>query len=205
MRDNPEGRGARRRAGWRALAAAAAAIALAASGTTYALARGPGSGDDQRDQSQAQAQSVTGNTGALCRVGYDTQTAGLTPPDDSTLDNVPASSFSVKKACAGLAIGRFTAEVDTPGSSNFIHLEMRATCTAKSGMTNPCTPGEVVMASPGHTFLQTGPASYHVAAVDMVWVGLKAGVWKFEVLPGGDGASVLRYRTFTVEMFQPVG
>lgn len=193
------------RPGWKLMAAGAAAVAVAASGTTYAVAEGLSSGDEMRDQALKQPESLTGNTGTLCRIGFDTQAWTNIPPDDSTSNNTPAGSVTVKKTCHGVVIGRFTSEITTPATGDFIHIDMRATCVGSGGLTNACTPGQEAYASPGHSFFQSGQAPLHVGAVNMVWSGLKVGLWRFEVLPGGNNSANLQFRSFTVEMFQPVG
>jgi hypothetical protein len=145
---------------------------------------------------------ITGQaSGGGCRFGYDTQSSTNIPPDDSTADNAPAASVSIKKTCAGAVVGHFTSEVSTPAAGDFIHIDMRATCTATGGLSSPCTVGQQVFASPGHSFFQNAQSAIGTHAVDMVWTGLKKGVWKFDVLPGGNGNANLQFRTFTVEAF----
>jgi hypothetical protein len=79
---------------------------------------------------------------------------------------------------------------------------MRATCTGKGGFTSPCTVGQQVIALPGDSFFQNNSGfGGETNAMDMVWPGLKRGVWKFEVLPGGDPSSFVEFRTFTVTAF----
>jgi hypothetical protein len=35
----------------------------------------------------------------------------------------------------------------------------------------------------------------------MVWTGLPRGLWRFEVLPGGNNSANLQFRSFVVEAF----
>jgi hypothetical protein len=158
-----------------------------------------GSADHPR-QPKAGAQITGVATGGGCRLAYDTDTATNIPPDDSTADNVPASSVTMTKSCGpGAVVGRFSSEVFTQ-AGDFIHIDMRATCTATGGFGSPCTVGQQVFASPGHSFFQNS-AGFEINAVNMVWTGLRKGVWRFEVLPGGNNNANLQFRTFTVEAF----
>lgn len=144
---------------------------------------------------------LAGSSGGVCKMGYDTQTGTLTPPDDSTSDNPPAGSIRLNKPCTGAVLGTLSSELSTPNSSDFVHLDMRATCVGTGGYTNPCTVGQTVFASPGHTFFRNGAASLAVHSMTMVWNGLRRGVWVFEALPGGNNSANLQFRTFTVEAF----
>lgn len=139
--------------------------------------------------------------GGGCKMGYDTQTATNIPPDDSTADNTPAASVIVNKNCAGAVVGQFTSEVSTPSAGDFLHIDMRATCIATGGFSSPCTVGQQVFASPGHSFFQNNQGGIETNAVNMVWTGLKRGRWRFEVLPGGNNSANLQFRTFHVEAF----
>ena len=38
-------------------------------------------------------------------------------------------------------------------------------------------------------------------SAQMVWTGLRRGVWRFEVLPGGNNHAQLLFRSFVVEAF----
>ncbi len=78
---------------------------------------------------------------------------------------------------------------------------MRATCTGTRGLASPCTVGQQVFASPGHTFFQNAVAGIQTHAVMMVWNSLPRGLWRFEVLPGGNNRANLQFRTFVVEAF----
>ena len=162
-----------------------------------------GSANHSRSKSSGSAAAlITGqSTGGGCRMGYDTQTTTNVPPDDSVSDNTPAASVMITKPCAGAVIGQFTSEASTPTASDFIHIDMRATCTGTGGFANPCTVGQQVFASPGHTFFKNGAASFATSSVNMVWSGLRKGVWRFEVLPGGNNTANLQFRTFHVEAF----
>ncbi len=186
------------------LLAVGAGLALVLAGSGLGVASAPDPANHERGTGHGVQPDprVTGQVaGGGCRAGFDTQTATLVPPDDSTTDNVAASTVRLHKTCQGPVVGTFSAEVATPGAGDFVHLDMRATCTGTGRQTNPCTVGEQVSASPGHSFFQNGQASTHVGAVTMVWTGLKRGNWKFEVLPGGNGVANLQFRTFTVEAF----
>jgi hypothetical protein len=134
-------------------------------------------------------------------MGYDTQSSTLTPPDDSTADNPPAGSVTITKPCTGAVVGQFVGEVSTSTSGGFIHLDMRATCTGTGGFSNACTVGQQVFASPGHTFLQNNTQGVETHGMNMVWTGLKKGIWRFEALPGGGSSANLQFRTFHVEAF----
>ena len=167
-------------------------------GATVVLA---GAGDPDERSNLADAIAITGTTGKTCQSGYDTQRGTLIPPDDSTADNTPAATVQITKKCPGAAVGAFTSEVST-SSGGSLHLDMRATCVATGGLTNPCTVGTVVIASPGHVFFQNNnPASSEMNAHQGVWSGLQRGVWRFEVLPGGGGNARLDYRTFVVTTY----
>lgn len=188
----------------RALLAVGAAMVLLVSGATVVGAvgsdpgahpRGVSSGDERVARVSGQA------TGGGCRMGYDTQSGTLIPPDDSTADNVPAGSVTINKPCPGVVIGAFTSEVSTSTAGDFIHLDMRATCTGTGGFASPCTVGQQVFASPGHTFFQNVQSGVQTHAMSMVWTGLRRGIWRFEVLPGGNNRANLQFRTFTVEAF----
>lgn len=159
-----------------------------------------GATDGGRDRA-ARVARITGTSGKPCGMGFDTQTLTNIPPDDSTSDNTPAATVTLKKTCPGAVIGHFTSEVATPASGDFLHLDMRATCVGAAGLANPCTPGLQVFASPGHSFFQSGQASTHVGAINMVWDGLARGRWRFEVLPGGSSSANLQFRSFVVEAF----
>ncbi len=54
------------------------------------------------------------STGGGCRMGFDTQSGSLIPPDDSTSDNVAAGTANIRKVCPGSVIGTFTSETSTP-------------------------------------------------------------------------------------------
>jgi hypothetical protein len=147
-------------------------------------------------------QMITGQgTNGGCRMGYDTQTSFLVPPDDSTADNVAAATVNIRKTCQGAVVGSFVTEVSTAVAGDFVHIDMRATCTGTGGMTNPCTVGQVVFASPGHTFMKNAQSSVQTHSVQMVWPALKRGLWRFEVLPGGNNSGNLQFRSFVVEAF----
>jgi hypothetical protein len=177
----------------------AVVVAIIAGIPALAAAVGPGS--HPRDTG-AQA-AVTGqSTGGDCRIGFDTQTNVLTPPDDSTSDNVPAGTVNLTKQCQGAVVAVFSSEVNASAAGEFIHLDMRATCTGTGGFTNPCTVGQIVFGQPGHTFFQNAAVSgIQVHSMTMVFPGLRRGLWRFEVLPGGNGTAFVDFRTFTVQAF----
>ena len=135
-------------------------------------------------------------------MGYDTQSGTLIPPDDTTTNNVAAGTVTFKKTCAGAVTATFSSEVSSPGASDFIHLDMRATCTGTAGLSNPCTVGQEIFASPGHSFFQNGATAFHVSSATMVWTGLPKGMWRFEALPGGNNIANLQFRSFTVQSFK---
>ena len=181
-----------------ALAATAALV------VTGAVAYGAGDrADHARDTTTAKAAlKIAGqSTGGGCRMGYDTQTSTLIPPDDSTPDNVAAGTVNLRKVCPGAVIGMFVAEVSTAGAGDFIHIDMRATCTGTGGMASPCTVGQQVFASPGHTFMRNTQGGVQTHSVQMVWTGLPRGLWRFDVLPGGNNSANLQFRSYVVEAF----
>src|SRR4051812_3349393 len=150
-------------------AGCAAGLLVVVGGGAWATASNTTTPDHQRDATAHGVQpELAGNTvNSPCRIGYDTETATNIPPDDSTGDNIPAATINIKKACSGAVVGTFSSEVSTPGASDFIHLDMRATCTGTGGFTEACTVGQQFFASPGHTFFQSGPASFGVNSVSM--------------------------------------
>lgn len=187
----------------RGLLVVGAVVALVLAGTGLVSAAGPDATDHTRGAgTEYRTSKVTGQaTGGGCRMGFDTQTSTLTPPDDSTADNTAAATVRIRKTCAGTVLGAFTAEMATPGVGDFIHLDMRATCTSTGGLASPCSVGQQLFGSPGHTFVETNQSALHTGSMTMVWTGLKRGVWRFEVLPGGNDSANLQFRTFTVEAF----
>jgi hypothetical protein len=187
----------------RAVIAAAIALGLVVGGATVAVA-----GTLHRDAARAGAANnkvahphIAGGAHAQCSAGYDTETSTLIPPDDSTTDNAPAATVTFTKTCVGAVFANFSSEISTPNTGDFIHIDMRATCVSKGGQTDPCTVGTQVFGSPGHTFLNNGPANFGVRAVQMVWTNLPRGRWTFEVLPGGNNSANLQFREFTVQAF----
>jgi hypothetical protein len=152
----------------------------------------------------SKAGKIVGVSAGPCRVGFDTRTGTLTPPDDSTSNNVPAASVDIGKPCVGEVIGTFSSEVFTSGAGSFIHIDMRATCIGTGGFSSPCTVGTQVFASPGHTFFQNNvqPGAEN-NSVTMVWNTLPRGIWRFEVLPGGNGTAFLDFRAFEVSALKP--
>ena len=180
-------------------------VALAATAVVVGATVGYASGSKVHSRNES-SENVTAfiagqSTGGGCRMGYDTQSSTLTPPDDSTADNVPAASVTITKPCAGAVVGQFQSEVSTTTAGAFIHIDMRATCTATAGFANACTVGSQVFGSPGHTFLQNVSAGVQTHGVNMVWTGLPKGRWTFDVLPGGGAGANLQFRTFHVEAF----
>ena len=180
-------------------------VALAATAVIVGATVGYASGSKVHSRSQS-SESATAfitaqSTGGGCRMGYDTQSSTLTPPDDSTADNVPAASVTITKPCAGAVVAQFQSEVSTTTAGAFIHIDMRATCVGKGGFSNACTLAQQVFGSPGHTFLQNIQAGVQTHGVNMVWTGLPKGIWRFDVLPGGGQGGNLQFRTFHVEAF----
>ena len=185
----------------RTLAALAIASALVVTGT-FAFGAGE-SKDHDRDASPSAARALITNqsTGGGCAMGYDTQTSTLVPPDDSTSDNVAAATVTIKKVCPGAVTGHFVSETSTATAGDFIHVDMRATCVGTGRLSNPCTVGQQVFGSPGHTFMQNATSGVQTHSVQMVWTGLPRGKWRFEVLPGGNNRASLQFRSFVVEAF----
>jgi hypothetical protein len=179
--------------------------ALLAPAVIGLLIAGAGAADAKSAAEHARSASkvspkIVGATKGICVTGFDTETGILTPPDDSTSDNVAAGTVTLIQKCSGVAVGRFTSEVVTSGAGDFIHIDMRATCVGTGGFTAPCTVGQQIFASPGHSFFQNNvQPGFEVNGINMVWSGLKPGVWKYEVLPGGNNHAFLDFRTFTVE------
>jgi hypothetical protein len=188
--------------GARLAAAVVAAGAFAGLGAT--LAGGVGGPDDRtQGATSGPAPKIVGvASGGFCKMGYDTEQAPVTPPDDFTADNTPAASVKFVKKCNGSVIALFTSEVSAPNDADYIHLDFRATCLGNGGQTNPCTKGTQVKASPGHTLFDYGPTSFGVRAVQEVWSALPAGNWLFEVLPGGNNSANLQFRELRVDAFQ---
>ena len=185
------------------LVAVVAAIALVATGAALATAVGGGGADHPRGSDSAKASArITGQaTNGGCRMGYDTQSSTLIPPDDSTVDNAAAGSVTIRKPCTGAVIGRFSSEVSVPNAGDFIHIDMRATCTGGGGFASPCTVGEQIFGSPGHSFFNNGADAFHVGSIQMAWTGLRRGIWRFDVLPGGNNSANLQFRSFVVEAY----
>lgn len=146
------------------------------------------------------------STSGGCASGYDTRFNQLKPPDgNETHDNPPAASIRLRKPCAGAVHGFFTSEITAPTQNDFINIEMRATCIGTGQLSNPCNVGQQFFAAPGRARLAEGPTTLGTRSMNMVWPGLARGVWRFEVVPGGNpsvtSGSQLIYRTFTVEAF----
>jgi hypothetical protein len=159
-------------------------------------------GADRARPASKTTPKIAGVAGGGCKMGYDTETSIVTPPDDSTIDNTPAATVQLAKSCTGAVVGQFTSEVSTSNAGSFIHLDMRATCVDTGGFTPHCAVGKQIFGSPGHSFFQNNALpSIETHAMNMVWSGLGKGVWKFEVLPGGNGTAFLDFRTFHVEAF----
>lgn len=175
----------------RALVGVAAGAALVAAGGTYALAApGPAS------------ISGTGvSTGGPCRVGYDTSSATLTPPDELLADNPVAGTVTMRKPCAGAVVGAFSAEVET--ATGVVTLTMWATCVGTGGLEDACTVGDQVVARPGYTYLAEGGSAEPTTSVhsmQMVFPALPRGRWRFDAVPGGSNAT-LHSRTFVVTAY----
>jgi hypothetical protein len=125
----------------------------------------------------------------------------LVPPDDSTADNVPANTVTLSKGCPGAVMGLWVGETSTPTAGDFIHMDMRATCTGTGGFSSPCTVGQQVFGSPGHTFVQNAVSGSQTHSLQMMWTALPRGVWQFDVLPGGNNRANIQFRSFTVQAF----
>ena len=173
-----------------ALTVAIAALIAVASGAAIAEERSGG----------GVGAAVAGSARGACAMGYDTQTSTLVPPDDSTSDNVAAGTILSKKGCVGPVVGTLSAVVSTSTAGDFIHLDMRATCTSKGGFTGAtsCVVGEQVIASPGHAFFRNDQGSVAVHSATMVWPELRKGVWRYEALPGGNNRANLQFRSFAI-------
>jgi hypothetical protein len=198
-----------RSAGRRVLVGVAASTALLSAGGSWAVAasqddRSPA---DQRGLATSTAAAITGTSlQGSCKVGFDTQTGSVVPPDDSTSDNPAAASVTMKKQCAGAVVAEFSSEVaattSAPGS---MHLDLRATCVGTGGTTDPCTVGQTLFAQPGHTFLADGvllAEASRTHGMQMVFPALKRGLWRFEALPGSSGGSaLLGFRTLVVTAY----
>jgi len=132
----------------------------------------------------------------------DTQTGVFTPPDDSTgdVDNT-ANKVAFIKTCTGIVVATFSAEVNTSNAGEFIHLDMRATCTNPANLSDPCTVGQTVVAFPGHTFLRNSVGSTQVHSMTMFFPPLKKGKWAFKVGVGGNGTANVQFRTFLVQAY----
>ena len=187
----------------RALLVGVAAVGLVVAGAGIGAATGGDPATHARPAAEGQGHELIAgtSTGAPCRVGYDTQASTLVPPDDSTTNNTPAAAVQFKKRCRGGVVALLTSEISTPGASDFVHMDMRATCVGTGGFGSHCTVGQQVFASPGHSFVQNGAASFHVGVVQMAWTMLLPGVWRFEALPGGNGVANLQFRSFVVQAF----
>jgi hypothetical protein len=141
---------------------------------------------------------ATSTPSGACAAGADTRNDNFVVSDDSTSDNAPAAGIGLTKTCDGITIGTFSAETDTTNGE--IHMDMTATCASAAGQSNPCTPGTVAHASPGHTFLRNTLGGTEVHTMTMVWPALAKGRWLFHVRlgDGGDPGATVTFRTFTV-------
>jgi len=190
--------------GRRALVAVVAATALVSVAGTYAVAsagdaRSPA--DQNRTSSAPVAQAVGTTTQGTCKMAFDTEVGVLVPPDDTTANNPAAGSVTFKKQCVGAVVARFVGEVSTPAASDFIHMDIRATCVGTGGVTAPCTVGQQVFGQPGHTFVQSGPTSTGTRSLQELFANLPRGLWRFDALPGGNGTAFLDFRSLTVEAY----
>ena len=183
--------------GRRALLGVAVATALVSVGGTWAVAAARPSDDG--------SSTVTGrgvSTGGPCRVGYDTETALLTPPDELLADNPVAGSVTMATGCAGAVVAEFSSEVRA--SSGLVTLSVWATCVGPGGAPDPCTVGDQVVARPGYTYLAQGDSfetTTSTHSMQMVFPALPRGRWRFEAVPGGNGTATLKYRTFVVTAY----
>jgi hypothetical protein len=177
--------------GRRTLVGVAVGTALVAAGGTYALAA-PG------------PVVITGagvSSGGPCKIGYDTSSATLTPPDELLADNPVAGSVTLRKGCAGAVVGEFSSEVRT--ATGVVTLSMWATCVGTGGFEDACTVGDQVVARPGYTYLAEGDSSEPTTSVhsmQMVFPALPRGRWRFDAVPGG-GNATLHARTFVVTAY----
>ena len=187
--------------GRRAVVVGIATLGLVAGGATLVVAVGSDA-EHPRGQEAAGPRIFGQGAGGECRMGYDTASTTNTPPDDSTADNPPANTVTIRKVCPGPMVATWTGEVVADQAGEFIHMDLRATCTGIGGLNNPCIVGAQVYASPGHTFLQNGVGPHGTRSMGGVWSGLKRGVWKVEALPGGNGAANVQFSTLIVEAFQ---
>jgi hypothetical protein len=177
-------------------------VAVTATAAATALAVGSRSDPLKHSAARTPLAETGGKPAGGCRLGNYSETATLTPPDDSTGDNTPAATVTFTKPCSGPVVGSFTSEVATNDAGEFIHLDMRATCVGTGGFTTHCTVGQQIPGNPGHTFFQNNvQPGAESNAVTMFWKALKRGKWTFEVLPGGNGTAALDFRTFIVEAF----
>jgi len=136
-----------------------------------------------------------------CKVGYDTETATLTPPDELLADNPVAGTVTMRKPCAGAVVAEFSSEVRT--DAGFVTLSMWATCVGTGHAVDPCTVGDQVVARPGYTYLAEGDSyltTTSTHSMQMVFPALPRGIWRFEAVPGGSDAT-LHYRTFVVTAY----
>jgi hypothetical protein len=134
----------------------------------------------------------------LCGTATSSKIAAIKPPDTSTDDNPPAAFVELSKACNGVVVGNFSANVNTPFEGTFISIDMRATCLATGGFPKPCSVGEQFLAKHAQTILQANYApNPRENSITMIWPRLSPGIWRFEVLPGGDGKASLFNRNFT--------
>jgi hypothetical protein len=133
----------------------------------------------------------------VCGVAFDSQITFLVPPDDTTEDNAPAASTQLPKPCDGVVVGTFSANVFTPVQGSFISVDMRATCVGTGGYPRACTVGDAVLANPGHTVLQEYLLDAQSVSITLIWPRLRKGIWKFEVLPGGNRSAAVYHRNFT--------
>ncbi len=186
--------------GRRTVVVGVATLGLIAGGAAWVVAAGS---DASHPRAQAKADPrITGqSTGGGCRMGYDTQTSTNIPPDDSTSDNVAANTVTIRKVCPGAMVATWSGEVSTPAAGDFLHMDLRATCTDTGGMTNPCTVGQQVFASPGHSFLQNGQTVLGTRSFIGAWTGLPRGIWRVDALPGGNNSANVQFRTLVVEAF----
>jgi hypothetical protein len=182
--------------------AISATVALALS-TGLACAQGQHPRATASSQAAAPLASGFAN-GAPCKTAVDTQTGVFTPPDDSTLDNGAANTVAFIKTCNGIVVATFSAEVNTPNAGNTIHLDIRATCVATAGQVDPCTVGQTVTASPGHTFLRNTSGATQVHSMTMFFPALKRGQWRFRAqlgAPAGNTTANVEFRTFLVQAY----
>lgn len=182
-------------------------IAMGALGAVIALTAATFVQAADEDPSRTAGPKVVTSAGTAyfpCEAGWSTRTGGFTPLDDSTADNASAATATFVKTCVGPVTATFSSEFNGGGNADdYIHVDVRATCVSGAGMRRHCSVGSKVWATPDHVYMfEDDDNVYHNGSMTFVFPDLKVGKWKFEVKPGGDGASYLNFRTLFVQTFQ---